>query len=631
MVSTRSQCQGGSAWRNFYVWSDTPDKYKEARIIFKDFEVSNWSWDPVAKAYYWHRFYSHQPDLNFDSPLVRKEVLRALDFWFEMGVDGLRLDAIPYLFEREGTTCENLDVTHAFIKKLRKHVDANFQDRMLIAEANQWPEDAAAYFGNDDECHMVFNFPIMPRLFMAMEMEDRFPIIDILEQTPTPSPLSQWALFIRNHDELTLEMVTAEERDYMYRIYARDPNARINLGIRRRLATLLNNDRAKIELMYILLLSLPGTPVMYYGDEIGMGDNYYLGDRNGVRTPMQWSPDRNAGFSTANPQKLYLPLIIDPSYHYEVVNVENQERNMSSLLWWVRRMILVYKNHLAFGLGSFEEVISDNSKILAFTRTYQDETILVVINLSRFHQATELDLSKYAGFVPYELIHQNRFPDIKDKAYNFTLGPYDYFWLSLVPTQGHIHLQEEKEIILQLDKSWEEVFDGKHKEKLEKELLPRFIKNAKWFERINYTIQNARIVDSISFSNSRLCLIELEYLDTEIVDTYFVAISFAKKSEGERILFDTPQAIIVNVKVSNQEGFLYDSIYSEVFRNDIFKLIIKRKKGRSDVHEIISHPGELLSKDFLNTLQLPLPSQVIKVDQKKLLHYIWTKLHSKVI
>ena len=318
----------GSRERDFYVWSDTPSRYAEARIIFKDFEHSNWSWDPVAKAYFWHRFFNHQPDLNFDSPRVHDAVLEALDFWLEMGVDGLRLDAIPYLYEREGTNCENLPETHTFLRKLRKHVDDNFEGKMLLAEANQWPEDAAAYFGNGDECHMNFHFPIMPRLFMALQMEDRFPIVDILAQTPPIPAACQWANFLRNHDELTLEMVTDEERDYMYRVYADDPRARINLGIRRRLAPLLGNNRRRIELINALLFSLPGTPILYYGDEIGMGDNFYLGDRNGVRTPMQWAPDRNGGFSKANPQQLYLPAIIDPEYHYEAVNVENQRSNL---------------------------------------------------------------------------------------------------------------------------------------------------------------------------------------------------------------------------------------------------------------------------------------------------------------
>jgi len=342
------------AYKDFYVWSDTPEKFKDARIIFKDFETSNWAWDPLAKAYYWHRFYSHQPDLNFDNPAVHDAVEKVCDFWLSMGVDGLRLDAVPYLYEREDSNCENLAETHEYLRKLRAHVDAKFPNRMLLAEANQWPEDAAAYFGKGDESHMSFHFPLMPRMFMALQMEDRFPIIDIMEQTPSIPKNCQWAMFLRNHDELTLEMVTDEERDYMYRVYATDPHARINLGIRRRLAPLLANSRRKIELLDTLLFSMPGTPIVYYGDEIGMGDNFYLGDRNGCRTPMQWSPDRNAGFSRANPQQLYLPVTIDPEYHYEAVNVENQQKNLSSLLWWTRRVIAMRKNFKAFSRGSLE-------------------------------------------------------------------------------------------------------------------------------------------------------------------------------------------------------------------------------------------------------------------------------------
>ncbi|MCY0881813.1 MAG: alpha-amylase family protein, partial [Firmicutes bacterium] len=356
----------GSSRRKFYVWSDNPQKYHEARIIFKDFEQSNWTWDPVAQAYYWHRFYSHQPDLNYDNPAVQRAVLRVMDFWLDLGVDGLRLDAIPYLYEREQTNCENLPETHAFLKKLRQHVDEKYQNRMLLAEANQWPEDAVAYFGQDDECHMSFHFPLMPRLFMSVHMEDRFPIVDIMEQTPEIGAQSQWALFLRNHDELTLEMVTDEERDYMYRVYAQDPQARINLGIRRRLAPLLGNNRRRIELMNGLLFALPGTPVLYYGNEIGMGDNIYLGDRDGVRTPMQWSADRNAGFSTANPQKLCLPVVVDPEYHYESLNVEAQQNNPSSLLWWMKRLIALRKNIQAFGRGTLEFLYPENYKILAF-------------------------------------------------------------------------------------------------------------------------------------------------------------------------------------------------------------------------------------------------------------------------
>ncbi len=366
----------GSRHREYYVWSETPQKYQEARIIFQDFESSNWAWDPEAQAYYWHRFYSHQPDLNFDSPDVRKEIIRALNFWLSLGVDGLRLDAVPYLYEREGTNCENLPETHAFLKELRRHVDATFKNRMLLAEANQWPEDAAAYFGQGDECHMAFHFPLMPRMFMALRMEDRFPIIDILQQTPQIPDNCQWALFLRNHDELTLEMVTDEERDYMYRVYSQDPQARINLGIRRRLAPLLGNHRRRIELMKSLLFAMPGTPVLYYGDEIGMGDNIFLGDRDGVRTPMQWSADRNAGFSQANSQRLYLPVNIDPEYHYEAINVEAQQNNPHSLLWWMKRMIALRKGHKALTRGSIEFLLPENTKVLAFLRCHQEECIL---------------------------------------------------------------------------------------------------------------------------------------------------------------------------------------------------------------------------------------------------------------
>src|SRR4029077_18940294 len=374
----------GSPDRDFYVWSDTPRRFEEARIIFKDFETSNWSWDPVAQAYYWPRFHSHQPDLNFDNPLVRQAVFSVLDFWLGLGVDGLQLDAVPYLIEREGTSCENLPETHAYLREMRRYVDERFPGRVLLAETNQWPEDAAAYLGNGDECHLAFHFPLMPRLFMALQMEDRFPIIDILEQTPAIPQSCQWATFLRNHDELTLEMVTDEERDYMYRVFAEDPRARINLGIRRRLAPLLNNNRRKIELINALLLSMPGTPIIYYGDEIGMGDNFYLGDRNGVRTPMQWSADRNAGFSKANPQRLYLPIIIDPEQHYEAINVEAQQQNLSSPLWWMKRLIVLRKRYQAFSRGTTEFLFPENRRVLVFIRRLQDEIILTVANLSRF-------------------------------------------------------------------------------------------------------------------------------------------------------------------------------------------------------------------------------------------------------
>src|SRR3954470_1849085 len=368
----------GSVERDYYVWSDDPSKYKDVRIIFQDFETSNWTWDSVAQQYYWHRFFSHQPDLNYDNPAVQQEVFKMIDYWCNMGVDGFRLDAVPYLFEREGTNGENLPETHVFLKKLRKHVDEHFPGTVFLAEANMWPEDSASYFGNGDECHMNYHFPVMPRMFMALQREDRYPITDIFDQTPAIPETCQWAIFLRNHDELTLEMVTDEERDYMYKVYVKDPKARINLGIKHRLAPLMDNNRKKVELLNSLLFSFPGTPIIYYGDEIGMGDNFYLGDRDGVRTPMQWSPDRNAGFSDANPQQLYLPVILDPAYHYEAVNVEMQRRNTSSLFWFMKRMIATRKKFRSFSRGDMKFIHVDNPKILAFTRTYEDETLLII-------------------------------------------------------------------------------------------------------------------------------------------------------------------------------------------------------------------------------------------------------------
>jgi maltose alpha-D-glucosyltransferase/alpha-amylase len=421
----------GSRHREYYVWSDTPDRYRDARIIFQDFESSNWTWDAVAGAHYWHRFYHHQPDLNYDHPDVRKAMLHVLDYWLDLGVDGLRLDAVPYLFEREHTSCENLPETHEFLRELRSRIDARFEGRMVLAEANQWPEDAVKYFGSGDECHTAFHFPVMPRLFMAVQMEDRFPILDILEQTPAIPAGCQWVVFLRNHDELTLEMVTDEERDYMVRAYARDPRARVNLGIRRRLAPLVGNDRRKIELLNGLLMSLIGTPVIYYGDEIGMGDNIYLGDRNGVRTPMQWSPDRNAGFSAGNPQSLFLPTIIDHEYHYETVNVETQERNPHSLLWWMRRLIALRSQLPALGRGSLDFLYHDNAKVLAFVRKHGSQHILVVANLSRTPQFAQLDLSAYKNQVPLELFGRTEFPRIGALPYLLTLAPYAFYWFEL--------------------------------------------------------------------------------------------------------------------------------------------------------------------------------------------------------
>jgi len=608
--------QPGSVWRDFYVWSDTPDKYKDARIIFGDFESSNWSWDPVAKAYYWHRFYSHQPDLNYENPLVQKQVFRILDYWLDMGVDGLRLDAIPYLYEKEGTNCENLLETHAFLKKLRAHVDNTYKERVLIAEANQWPEDAARYFGDGDECHMAFHFPIMPRLFMAINMEDRFPIIDILEQTPQLPEYCQWVMFLRNHDELTLEMVTDRERDYMWRMYAKDPKARINLGIRRRLAPLLENNRQKIELMMVMLFSLPGTPVLYYGDEIGMGDNYYLGDRNGVRTPMQWTSDRNAGFSEANPQRLYLPLVIDPLYHYEVTNVENHERNPSSLLWWIRRMLAVRNSHKAFGLGSLEFIGSENPKVLAFTRKYEDEVILVVANLSRFAQAVELDLSEYAGYKPQELFHHNSFPNIKDSLYSITLGPHGYFLLSLQPSRKLVEQTREKEVVtINVDNRWDQVFKGKAKLKLERLALSKYLHNARWFERKTCMIQNIKISKQLHIDKSMILLVEVSYMEIEDVETYLIPISFATDQEASQLIENAPSAIICNLSIGNREGILYDSVQNAHFHKSLLHHIAQAKSVKTDSANLVGHPRKGLKKELSNLSDDELLSKVFKAEQ----------------
>ncbi|MCL4247050.1 MAG: maltose alpha-D-glucosyltransferase [Anaerolineae bacterium] len=422
-----------SPYRNYYVWSDTDQKYKDARIIFIDTERSNWTYDDDAEAYFWHRFYSHQPDLNYDEPRVHAEMLRIVRYWLSMGLDGFRADAVPYLYEREGTNCENLDETHDFLKKLRAYIDEHFPGRILLAEANQWPEDVVEYFGDGDEFHMAFNFPVMPRLYMAVRREDREPVIEIMNRLPPIPDNCQWCMFLRNHDELTLEMVTDSDRDYMYTEYARDSRMKINLGIRRRLAPLLENSRRRIELMNALLLSLPGTPIIYYGDEIGMGDNIYLPDRNGVRTPMQWTMDRNAGFSRADSARLYAPVINDPVFNYMTINVEAQERLPTSLMHWMRRVIGLRQRYATFGRGSLEFLNASNSKVLAFLRSYDNTTILCVNNLSRYAQPVELDLSVYNGFTPIEMFGDTRFPPIGELPYFITLGPHSFFWFRLEP------------------------------------------------------------------------------------------------------------------------------------------------------------------------------------------------------
>ena len=595
----------GTRWRDYYVWSDAPSRYPEARIIFKDFEPSNWTWDPIAGAYFWHRFYSHQPDLNFDSPDVRREVLRVLDFWLGLGVDGLRLDAIPYLIEREGTSCENLPETHQFLRELRRHVDRRFSGRMLLAEANQWPEDAVAYLGQGDECHMAFHFPLMPRLFMAMHMEDRFPIIDILHQTPAIPESCQWALFLRNHDELTLEMVTDEERDYMYRVYAHDREARVNLGIRRRLAPLLGNDRRRIELMNALLFSLPGTPVIYYGDEIGMGDNFYLGDRDGVRTPMQWSPDRNAGFSRANPQRLYLPVIIDPTYHYESVNVETQQDNPHSLLLWMKRLIALRKRHRSFGHGSIEFLSPSNRKVLAFVRAAGDERILVVANLSRFVEYVELDLGAYRGMVAVELFGRKPFPPIGDLPYLLTLGPHSFYWFSLEArgAGGEGRAEEDgRAPRLRFGGDWERLLRRSERGVLEA-VLPRMLARQGGSAMGSDALRAAHLDDVVAVGSgdapARLLVLRVD-CERGPSEGRALPVCFAAEPRATEIRRERPHAVLLELERPGGEGatsgILYDALEDPGFLGALLELIERRRRIPTETGELVARPTGALRR-----------------------------------
>ncbi len=572
----------GSAYRDYYVWSDTPEKYHDTRIIFTDYETSNWTWDGEAQAYFWHRFFSHQPDLNFDNPKVQQEVFKIIDFWCRMGVDGFRLDAIPYLFEAEGTNNENLPQTHEFLKKLREVVDRKFKNVVFLAEANMWPEDSAAYFGDGDECHMNYHFPLMPRMFMALNMEDRYPIIEIIDQTPDIPENCQWATFLRNHDELTLEMVTDEERDYMYKVYTKDPLARINLGIRKRLAPLLENNRNKVELMNILLFSLPGTPVIYYGDEIGMGDNHYLGDRDGVRTPMQWDPGRNAGFSRANPQQLYLPVIIDPEYKYDSVNVENQLINTNSLLWWMKRVIRMRKRYKAFGRGIIRFLEPANRKILAFVREYKNEKILVVVNLSRFAQAVELDLEEFEGYLPLEVFSRNVFPVIQKPPYVLTLGPHGYFWFELKKSRDKILLDEpiDFSILVHVNK-WDQLFKNKKRDMLETKIFPSYITKRRWFAGNKKGIESVSIQENINISyrgeNYNLLLIEVDYFEG-LAQFYLLPIAFAAEVQERELIEHYPTSIICRVQIGDKAGVMYDPIYNDQFRFYLLDMLIRKKR-----------------------------------------------------
>ncbi len=613
----------GSSRRNFYVWSDSAGKYKEARIIFQDFESSNWTWDSVAGAYFWHRFYSHQPDLNFDNPQVHKAILRALDFWLEMGVDGLRLDAVPYLYEREDTNCENLPETHAFLKKLRAHMDGKYKNRMLLGEANQWPEDVVAYFGDSDECHMNFHFPLMPRLFMALRMEDAFPIVDILEQTPSIPDTCQWAVFLRNHDELTLEMVTDEERDYMYRVYAHDPQMRLNLGIRRRLSPLLGNHHRRIELMNGLLFSMPGTPIVYYGDELGMGDNIFLGDRNGVRTPMQWSADRNAGFSRCNPHRLYLPVIIDPEYHYEVINVESQENNRHSRLWWMKRLIALRKQFRAFSRGDIRFLHPENPKILAFTRHYQDECILVVANLSRFVQCVELDLSGFENRIPIELFGRTEFPVVTGNPYFLTLGPHSFYWFFMQPAEAMnegraARIEADRLPTLEAATAWDQVLKGKGKGKLEA-LLPAYLRAKRWFGGKALQIKKVAIQEIVPLQDKSftayLVFAAVDYLEGSS-ETYILPLAFAAGQPAEDILNENGWAALtrLQIKLTGQTGIVFEATALPDFGKTLIRSIHRSNRRKGGGGELICSRSPVFRK-ICDVNPATLDSTLVGVEQ----------------
>jgi maltose alpha-D-glucosyltransferase/alpha-amylase len=578
----------GSVERDFYVWSEDPTRLSEARIIFKDFETSNFTWDAVAKSYFWHRFYSHQPDLNFDNPHVLTALFKVMDFWLEMGVDGLRLDAIPYLVERQGTNCENLPETHDVIRRIRAHIDEHFPNRMLLAEANQWPEDTAAYFGLGDECHMAFHFPIMPRLFLALEMEDRFPLVDILNQTPEIPETCQWAIFLRNHDELTLEMVTEEEREYLWGAYASEPTARINLGIRRRLAPLLEGSRARIQLMTALLLSLPGTPVLYYGDEIAMGDNIFLGDRNGVRTPMQWSPDRNAGFSRTNPQRLLLPVVIDPEYHYEAVNVENQQGNSESLLWWVKRVLALRKQFRAFGRGRLKLLYPKNPRVLAFLRTHGDETLLVVANFSGFSQHVELDLHDYRGVRPIEVFGQSRFGTIGRRPYSLTVGPHGWYWLQLSESERRRLPVAEGTAPwprITVESTWLEVFAQRRSE-LDATLAP-FVQRQRWYGNKGEPLSRMAITSHFAVSKDPrdgfIAVVEASFIAKPTVQ-YLLPLAVSDERYTEFLATRRPDLVLAEVvtRSGTSLGLLHDASMDREFVTALFQLIQLATKRESN-------------------------------------------------
>jgi maltose alpha-D-glucosyltransferase / alpha-amylase len=571
----------GSPERDFYVWSDTNQKYQGVRIIFTDSEISNWTWDETAKAFYWHRFFHHQPDLNFDNPAVLEAVIRVMRFWFDRGVDGMRLDAVPYLIEREGTICENLPETHEVLKKIRAALDQQYPDKMLLAEANQWPADVRPYFGDGDECHMAFHFPLMPRMFMAVRQENRHPIVEILRQTPDIPDNCQWAMFLRNHDELTLEMVTDEERDYMFESYAADPLMRINVGIRRRLAPLLENSRRRIELLNSLLFSMPGTPIVYYGDEIGMGDNIYLGDRNGVRTPMQWTGDRNGGFSRADPARLYAPAIMDAVYGYQAINVEAQERSPYSLLSWMKRMIGLRKQTRVFGRGSIEFLPAENRKVLVYVRHLDDDIILCVANLSRAVQPVELDLSRFRGMTPVEMLGLTEFPRIGELPYFLTLAGYGFYWFRLqqVPTSVTARTAPETpEAIaevpaLLMGAAWDTLLDGNVRTLLERDLLVPFLQRQRWFGGKARPVRGAKFSDwGLLRGGSQpifLTLVDVEFEDDGHAQ-YLLPLTAYTYPEAGWMAEKAPHVVLANI-TGARRGVLFDAWLDDLFAHTMLE------------------------------------------------------------
>ncbi len=612
----------GSPERDFYVWSDTDAKYAGTRIIFIDTESSNWTFDPVAKAYYWHRFFSHQPDLNFDNPQVMEAVLHIMRFWLDMGVDGFRLDAIPYLVEREGTNNENLPETHAVIKQLRAAIDANYQNRFLLAEANQWPEDVREYFGDGDECHMAYHFPLMPRIYMSIAQEDRYPITEIMQQTPDIPETCQWAIFLRNHDELTLEMVTSKERDYMYNTYASDKRARINLGIRRRLSPLMENDHDRIKLMNSLLLSMPGSPILYYGDEIGMGDNVFIGDRNGVRTPMQWSPDRNAGFSRADPQRLYLPPIMDTIYGYPSTNVEAQIRDPSSLLSWTKRMLAVRKTSQAFGRGTRRFLKPGNRKILAYLREYGEDAVLCVANLSRSAQPVELDLSAFKGRVLVEMLGRTTFPPVGDLPYLLTISAHGFYWFKLtVDADGPswhepIFSIDERPVLVLFD-GWSSLFRDrvvpwrigmaeKTRTQFETDTLPRFLETQRWYAAKGTSIDRAKIVDSVVWTVGKIAwvLTLLELAAGDEPSSYFMPLALAWEERDEDRVRNISTAAIAKVRQQADVGVMGDAFADEAFCRAIVVAMARRNDLATAQGKLQFRPtavfAQLAGADFAN-------------------------------